>query len=189
MLPTIRAKSVFWAGLLCSVFVPGLCHFQPRALAIQRVYRKRPPTNRICRKTFRRIASQGGRASVLGRRRGTAKQRTRATSHSALRKGAKQRSKPEIRLAPLGGAVRRPGRQCPVAGRVQQSAGVRSQESQSAERLRILLLRAGKLRRSRAIAPQGPGDRSEPSEGALPISGWFLPGRGDSTRVSRLSPK
>ena len=35
MLPTVRVKSVFWVSLFCLSVVPGLCHLQPHAFAIQ----------------------------------------------------------------------------------------------------------------------------------------------------------
>ncbi len=126
---------------------------------------------------------------MFGRRGGTAKERTGGAGHFALRKGPQQRSGPEIGRAPPGGAVRRPGRQHPLAGRVQQGPGGRSQEPRPVERPGILLLRAGKPRRSRAVAAQGPGDRPEASQGAQQFGTGSCRRRGDSTRVSRPSAK
>ena len=84
MLPTVRAKSVFWASLLCLSSCLGCATSSLVPSQFAGLSKTSAEESDLPKDRFRRIASQGGRASVLGGRRGIAKQRTHATSHSAL---------------------------------------------------------------------------------------------------------
>ena len=178
MLPTVRAKSVFWASLLCSVFVPGLCQFRPRALEIQLGCRKRLPKNRICRKPVsgELPPKEAARACMVA---AEELQKNGHAQQAILLYEKAQNNDPSLKSVSHHLAVLYDAQGDSTRSLAEYNKALESdpKNANRLERLGILLLRAGKLRRSRTVAPQGPGGCPEPSKGADQF-GLVLAGQG-----------